>query len=265
MTLYLHTNGVNRFVIQTLHRMGVCANYDISMEAMKNLSAKATVSSNSNLLGYAPPSIPSNHTKGIAGKQADKNTSNKDQCTSRVIPGQIGPRKPSVEATASSVNRHPTSPPHPDERALNQQLGVQCTTTQPPAPEPYSKRPKWRVTQSPGFHVFTQPTGPPDERPKATAEESTAFRSALLTSAATTKGYGLLIPPKRSTPSIYHNKASNAVFRVNDQRPRIMPVPLPPLPPAMTNPLLPPDASPQQKLQYAMIMHNHSILNQGKG
>ena len=147
--------------------------------------------------------------------------------------------------------------------ALNQQLGVPSTTSQPEVTPPYSKRPQWRVTQPNGFHLNMRPMKEP---PKTVTEQSTALRSALLTSAATNKGYGLLIPPKRSTPNIYHNKSSHPIFRVNDQRPKtVNPVPLPPLPPALTNPTLPPNASPQERLQYAMIMHNHSRLNQGKG
>lgn len=246
--------------------MGVCANYEMSMDVIKDLSARATLSSGHKLLSYTPPSTPWNSTNGTADKQAEKKTYDKDQCTSGVNPGQIGPRNLPYEVIERSVDTHLPSPPLPDETALNQQLGVRSITTRPPAAEPYSKRPKWRVTQSTDSHVFTRPTtGPLDEHPKATTEESTAVKAALRTSAATSKGYGLLIPPKRSAPSIYRNKACNAVFGVDDQRPRTTPVPLPPLPPAMMDPLLPPEASQQQKLQYAMMMHNHSILNRGKG
>lgn len=264
MSQYLLANGVRKDVIQTLHTMGVCSPYETFIRPVKDLPVEGSISCSSVVMGDSGPTLSKGGTNGNLVSHSNRESFDGDQFTNPASISKNKPRTTLNDARENSMGMNYSGTLNADETAaLNHQLGVPSTTRQPEVTQPYSKRPQWRVTQPNGFHLHMQPTTEP---PKSVTEESTALRSALLTSAATNKGYGLLIPPKRSTPNIYHYKASHPIFRVNDQRRKIAPpVPLPPLPPALTNPTLPPNASPQERLQYAMIMHNHSRLNQGKG
>ena len=264
MSQYLLANGVHKDVIQTLHGMGVCSQYETFIRAVKDLPVAGSVSGSLSVLDDSSPTLSKDGTNASPIRYSKGEACNGDQCPNAASISKNKPQTTLNDARERCVDTDHSSILISDETAaLNQQLGVSSTTIQPSLTQPYSKRPQWRVTQPNGFNLNMRPT---TDIPKSVTEESTALRSALLTSSATNKGYGLLIPPKRSTPNMYHDKGSHPIFRVNDQRPTIAtPVPLPPLPPALTNPTLPPNASPQERLQYAMIMHNHSRLSQGKG
>lgn len=284
MSLYLHTNGVNKSVIQTLHKMGVCVSWDISMLAVKELSAKRRFSGQFNGMSPVPPVQPlANGNPAypcVVAQQTDK-----------PIRGRGRPRKDHTkDLRGAHQPEPPTSQSPPEERArLDQQLGVQVASPMPPNLNFGFKRPQWKVTQPPKLNAQTNGGTPLKEGPvgscldkpaastdsgmrpvrwpsKASNEGSPSFRSATLSNAAMNKGYGLLVPPHRSAPANHHNKGGTIVFRANRQSSNVAAQPpLPPLPPALTNPALPPSASPQEKLQYAMIAHNHSRLNQGQG
>ena len=264
MSRYLLANGVRKDVIQALHGMGVCSPYETLVRAMKDLPVEDAVSSSPVLLGDSAPILPNGSMNGNLISHSNEEAFKGDHFTNSASISKSKSQSTLNDAQEKSMDVHHSSTLISDETAaLNQQLGVPSATSQPEVTQPYSKRPRWRVTQSTSSQLNMWPTTEP---PKSATEDSTALRSALLTSTATNKGYGLLVPPKRSTPNIYHSKGSHAIFQVNDQRRKTAtPVPLPPLPPALTNPTLPPNASPQERLQYAMIMHNHSRLNQGKG
>ena len=225
--------------------MGVCSPYETLVRAMKDLPVEDAVSSSPILLGDSAPILPDGSINGNPISHSNEEASNENHFTNSASVSKSKPQTSLNDAQRKSVDTNNSSTLTSDETAaLNQQLGVPSTTNQPEVTQPYSKRPRWRVTQSTGSQLNMRPT---TELPKSV-------------------GYGLLVPPKRSTPNIYDNKGSHAIFRVNDQRRKLAtPVPLPPLPPALTNPTLPPNASPQERLQYAMIMHNHSRLNQGEG
>lgn len=256
------------------------------MLAVKELSAKRRFLGQFNGMSPVPP-------VQLVANGNPANSSLVAQQTDKSIRNHGRPRKDHTKAIPGAHQPEPrTSHSPPEERAsLDEQLGVQSQSASPMPPNLNFgfKRPQWKVTQPPKVNRQTNGGPPPKaglvgsclDKPaaptnsemrsvegpsKASNEGSPTFRSATLSNAAMNKGYGLLVPPHRSAPANHHNKGGTIVFRANRQSTNLAAqAPLPPLPPALTNPALPPSASPQEKLQYAMIAHNHSRLNQGQG
>ena len=176
--------------------MGVCASYEISLQGVKELSVKGEVSSKTNVLAFTASWLSSVYTNGGTNRQSDKEIADRDASELRKNLSEASKR-------SDDMDHHTAHAPTDETAALNRQLGVQSTITQPSASKTGSKRPQWRVTQASGFHMNMRPaggttpaTGLINHSHESTAAESTAFRSAHLTSSAIDRGYGLLIPPK---------------------------------------------------------------------
>ena len=289
MSFYLHANGVNKSVIQTLHRMGVCVNYDVSFRKFSTrgkYSGQWTALGNGTTttgLGYAKRSL-QNTSNGGNPPVVDANDT-----------GDWGPGRPRVHhfktAKGNSLRANAsTDSTFEDATVLDQQLGVHSTTSpkmtseaQLKVRQPNAWHSGMRTTSGqPASDDFPAPNGEPTTSAPAvrpgrgscqrTPANASGFRSAVLSEAATERGFGILVPPHRTAPPQYRNHAlpasssgSGANGRGPSRSSTTPAIPLPPLPPALTHPILPQGASPQEQLQYAMIAHNHSRLNQWKG
>ena len=261
-------NGVDKSVVQTLNKLGLCVNYDVSMQTVKELSDTSKLPGQFNGISPTPPLARTIVNGGPESLSA----------------GQISSGAQVIGET-SSVRKYYDKGPGQDNAPTNaspqdigvfadQQIGVQGTITKLPDLNfgleiPYYGKvtPPARVSIERNDESLSR-TGPvgtgSDKISMIEKHGAPVFKSAVVIDSASKTGYEVSATSRGKNPS-----SSLSREGITNMYPQTSAstatTPLPPLPPALTNPALPHNASPQEILQYAMIMHNHSKLNKGSG